>query len=146
MRHARGNWTCKAQRQNRQNPGTEQEYVNGLVHKSPCMGQADKEGNCKNNVNWVVTQSGQCRAYRIKNKTTPMNVAVHVRIIKWQLTDVFHLPKDFSESVFLVLKFQFIIREPKDAFPLNAQSGILEIDDEDIAFQAIRMFLHIELH
>ena len=57
------------------------------------------------------------------------------------LTAVFHLSKHFRDSVLLVHKFQFIIGEPKDTFPLNAQSGILEIDDEDIASQAIWEYL-----
>src|SRR5262245_27322547 len=56
------------------------------------------------------------------------------------------LAKDLSNFVLLVLDFQLIIREPEDTFALNTQSVILEIDDEDIAFEAVWMFLHIELH
>src|SRR5262245_4991964 len=56
------------------------------------------------------------------------------------------LPKDLSSFVVLVLDFQLILREPEDTFALNPPSGILEIDDDDIACEAVWMFLHIELH
>jgi len=67
-------------------------------------------------------------------------------VIETSLSVVFHLPKNFRYFVILVLNFQFVIREAKDTFALDTQDSILEIDNEDIAFQAIWVFLHIELH